>query len=71
MASSVVPSIDLDLAQVLPFGVPTVLFEMWLFNPGIGDFAGRLKGDVMTTQFIEKVGVHFQGTPIWPEDVRD
>jgi hypothetical protein len=71
IASSAVPPIDLDLAQVFPFGVPTVLFEMRLLNPRIGDFAGRLKGDVVTAQCVEKFGVHFQGTPIWPEDVRD
>jgi len=71
IASSTVPPIDLDLAQVFPFGVPTVLFEMWLLNPRIGDFAGRLKGDVVTAQCVENFGVHFQGAPIWPEDVRD
>jgi hypothetical protein len=47
-ASSAVPPIDLDLAQVFPFGVPTVLFEMRLLSPRIGDFAGRFKGDVVT-----------------------
>ncbi len=60
IASSAVPSIDLDLAQVFPFGVPTVLFEMRLLNPRIGDFARRLKGDVVTAQCVEKFGVHFQ-----------
>jgi hypothetical protein len=71
IASSCVPPIDLDLAQVFPFGVPTVLFEMRLLNPRIGNFAGCLKGDVVTAQCFEKFSVHFQGTPIWPEDVRD
>jgi hypothetical protein len=70
-ASSAVPSIDLDLTQVFPFGVPTVLFEMRLLNPRIGDFAGRLKRDVVTTECVEKFCVQFQGMPIWPEDVRD
>ena len=71
MALSAVPPIDLDLAQVFPFGVPTVLFEMRLLNPRIGDSAGCVKGDVVTAQCVEKVGVHLQGTPVWPEDVRD
>jgi len=71
IASSTVPPTDLDLAQVFPCGVPTVLFEMRLLNPRIGDFARRLKGDIVTAQCIEKFGVHFQGMPIWPEDVRD
>jgi hypothetical protein len=57
IASSAVPPIDLDLAQVFPFGVPTVLFEMRLLNPRIGDFAGCLKGDVVTAQCVEKFGV--------------
>ena len=48
IASSCVPPIDLNLAQVFPFGVPTVLFEIRLLNPRIGNFAGRLKGDVVT-----------------------
>ena len=55
-----VPSIDLYLAQVLPFGIPTVLFEMWLLNPRIGNFTGRLKGDVVTVQCVEKFSVQFQ-----------
>ena len=55
-----VPSIDLYLAQVLPFGIPTVLFEMWLLNPRIGNFTGRLKGDVVTAQCVEKFSVQFQ-----------
>jgi hypothetical protein len=71
IASSAVPPIDLDLAQVFPFGVPTVLFEMRLLNPRIGDFTGRIKGNVVTAQCVEKFGVHFQRAPIWPEDVRD
>ncbi len=71
MASPAVPLIDLNLAQVFPFGVPTVLFEMRLFNPLIGNLAGRLKGDVMIAECVEMFGVHFQGTPIWPEDFRD
>jgi hypothetical protein len=66
-----VPSIDLYLAQVFPLGIPTVLFEMQPLRPRIGDFAGRLKGDVVTAQCVEKFGVKFQGTPIWPENVRD
>ena len=69
--SSTVPPINLDLAQVFPFGLPTVLFEMRLLNPRISDSAGRLKGDVVTAQCVENFCVHFQGTPIWPEDVRD
>ena len=71
MASSAVPSIDLNLTQVFPSGVPTLLFEMRLLDPRIGYFAGRLKGDVVTAQCVEKFGVQFQGTPIRPEDVRD
>lgn len=44
---------------------------MRLLNPRIGDFAGRLEGNVVTAQCVEKFGGHFQGAPIWPEDVRD
>jgi len=71
MASSTVPSIYLDLAQRLPFDVPTVIFEMRLFNPRIGNFAGHLKGDVVTAQCIEKCDVLFQRPTVWPEDVRN
>jgi hypothetical protein len=71
IALSTLPSIDLDLAQVFPFGIPIVLFEMRLLNPRIGNFAGRLKRDVVTAQCVEKFSVQFQGTPIRPEDVRD
>jgi hypothetical protein len=42
-------AVDLDL---FPFSVPTVLFEMRLLNPGIGDFAGRLKGDVVSCEHL-------------------
>jgi hypothetical protein len=48
MASPTVPSIDLDLTQGLPFDVPTVIFEMRLLNPRIGNLAGGLKGDFVT-----------------------
>jgi hypothetical protein len=44
---------------------------MRLLNPRIGNFTGRLEGDVVTAQCVEKFGVQFQGTPVWPEDVRD
>src|SRR6266850_1767155 len=70
MASSTVPSIDLDLAQGLPFDVPTVIFEMRLLNPRIGNLAGGLEGDFVTAQCVEKPDVLLQGSPIWPEDVR-
>ena len=59
-ASLAVPSLDLYLTQVLPFGIPTVLFEMRLLNPRIGNFTGRLKGDVVTAQCVEKFGLQFQ-----------
>jgi hypothetical protein len=71
MASSTVPSIYLDLAQRLPFDVPTVIFKMRLLNPRIGNFAGHLKGDVVAEQCIEKCDVLFQRSAVWPEDVRN
>jgi hypothetical protein len=70
MASSTVPSIDLDLAQGFPSDFPTVFFEMRLLNPRIGNFARGLKRDIVTAQCIQKCDVLLQGSPIWPEDVR-
>jgi hypothetical protein len=48
IASSTVPSIDLDLKQGFPSNVPAFVFEVRLFNPCVGNSAGRLKGDIVT-----------------------
>jgi hypothetical protein len=65
-----VPTIDFDFTQSFPICIPTVVFEIGLFNPCIGGFAGCLKGDVVTSQSIDKLDVQFQGVAVWPEDVR-
>jgi len=57
MASLTAPTIDFDLAQSFPFCVPTVIFEIRLLNPCIGDFAGYLEGDLVTAKCVEKLDV--------------
>jgi hypothetical protein len=65
-----VPSIDFDFTQSFPLCIPTVIFEIRLFNPRIGGFAGYLKRDVVTTQGIDKFDVQLQGASVRPEDIR-
>jgi hypothetical protein len=51
-------------SQWFPLEVPTVIFEVWLFNPRIDNFSGRIKGDIVTEQCVEKSDVRFQRSPI-------
>jgi hypothetical protein len=69
--SSTAPPVNLDLTQWFPLDIPTVILEVWLFNPSVGNFAGHLEGNIVTAQCVEKSDVLFQRSPIWPEDVRN